>query len=348
MILDKKKILVTGGCGFIGSHFINESLKENVKILNLDNLSYSYNNINLKGLDKNNYSFIKGDVNNKKKIKSVFKLFKPDIVINFAAETHVDRSIESPNIFVKTNIIGTCNLLEESLEIFKKKKDFLFIQISTDEVFGSLNFSQRASKEEDSFNPSSPYSATKASADLIARAWFKTFKLPVITIYPTNNFGPAQYPEKFIPLMILKKLQNKKLTVYGDGKNIREWIYVKDCVGGIIELIKKGKPGESYNLGSGEQLSNKTVAELILKFYAKDKNKKKCIQFVKDRPAHDLRYNLNCSKIKKNTKWKPLFKFKDALRLTIQWYKNNSLWLTNLSNQYGIKKRIGIDKKKKQ
>lgn len=345
MNLERKKILVTGGSGFIGSHFINECLKEKVKILNLDNLSYSSSNINLKGLEKSKkYIFVKGDINNKKKIKSVFKIFQPDVVVNFAAETHVDRSIESPNIFVKTNIIGVCNLLEESLEIFKKKKDFLFIQISTDEVFGSLNFSQRASKEEDSFNPSSPYSATKASADLMVKAWSKTFKLPIISIYPTNNFGPVQYPEKFIPLMILKTLQNKRLTVYGDGKNIREWIYVKDCVTGIIELIKKGKPGESYNLGSGEQISNKKVAELIL-YFAGTKNIKEKIQFVKDRPAHDLRYNLNCRKIKKHTKWSPFYKFKDALKHTVNWYKENGEWLEKLSNKYGVNRRIGIKKK---
>lgn len=345
MKLTYKKIIITGGRGFIGSNFIDSIKNYDTQILNLDNLSYAARNEKIQKFNsRSNYNFLKIDINNKKKLSEVFSFFEPDLIINFAAETHVDRSIENPEIFLKTNILGVSNLLQVSLKYWKskKKKKFLFVQISTDEVFGSLNFREDSKKETDAFDPSSPYSSSKASADLLVRSWYKTYGLPCITIYPTNNFGPWQYPEKFIPLMILKTILKKKLTVYGNGSNVREWIYVKDCVDGIVSVILRGKFGQSYNIGSGEQVRNLEVAKMIIeKINGKNENYLKNIEFVSDRPAHDLRYNLNSSKIQVQTNWKPRHSFKEALFLTIEWYLENLKWLKAHSKSYGVQKRIG-------
>lgn len=344
MLIKNKNIVVTGGSGFIGSHFIDSIKKLGAKIINLDNLSYAANRGKKDKIDKN-YKFIKVNINNKKKLNEIFDYFKPHIVINFAAETHVDRSIENPQVFLKTNVLGVGNLLEVSLKYWSKKrtkKDFIFLQVSTDEVYGSLNYLERAKKENDPFNPSSPYSSSKASADLIVKSWHKTYGLPCITVYPTNNFGPRQYPEKFIPLMIFKTLLKEKLTIYGTGKNVREWIYVKDCIEGIISLIVKGKIGESYNIGSGEQITNIHVARLILEKLSNKKiNSLDHIKFVSDRPAHDLRYNVNSKKIQIHTNWKPKFTFEEAMSITINWYLKNQQWLKRHQSSYGILNRIG-------
>lgn len=343
MDIRNKRIIVTGGLGFIGSNFIQLLSQTSTNILNIDNQSYSARNSNI--IATKNYQFLKVSINNKKKVLEIFKLFKPHLIINFAAQTHVDRSIDSPDIFLKTNIFGLSNLLNASVNYWnsiKRKRDFLFLQISTDEVFGSLNFKDNPKKETDSFEPSSPYSSSKASADLLVKSWNKTYGLPTITVYPTNNFGPWQYPEKFIPLMILKTLLKKKLTIYGDGKNIREWIYVKDCAEAIISVINRGRIGESYNIGSGEQINNVDIAKYIVKkIDGEHKNFEDKIDFVKDRPAHDLRYNLDCTKIKLDTGWNAKYDFHEALSNTIDWYKANFKWLKKHTKSYGIFERIG-------
>ncbi|MCM8833345.1 MAG: dTDP-glucose 4,6-dehydratase, partial [Candidatus Omnitrophica bacterium] len=283
------KIVVTGGAGFIGSNFIKYILNKytDYEILNIDKLTYAGNLENLKEVEKNpNYKFLKRDICDSDLIDFIDRY---DVIINFAAESHVDRAIYGPKIFLKTDIFGTFNLLEIS-----KKKNMRFIQISTDEVYGSI---EKGSFDENSpLNPSNPYSASKGSADLLVLSYFKTYKLPVNIIRSCNNYGPNQYPEKFIPLMITNAIENKKLPIYGDGLYKREWIYVLDNCKAIDFILHKGKEGEIYNVSSEFSITNIEVVKKILKILKKDKD---LIEFVKDRPGHDRRYSLSCEKIKK-------------------------------------------------
>lgn len=311
------KILVTGGAGFIGINFVHYILTchPEYSVTVLDILNYSSNPEIIKQLKKiRNFKFVRGDIRDSDLIKKVVN--KVNVVVNFAAESHVDRSIMTPSVFFDTNIQGTVNLLAASL----KNRVDLFIQISTDEVYGSID--KGHSKEGDVLNPASPYSSSKASADLITLSYYKTFGLPVIITRSSNNFGPYQHPEKFIPLFITNALYNQKLPLYGDGKNIRNWIYVEDNCRGIDFVLRKGKPGEIYNIGGDVEIKNIEIVNYILNFLGK---KSDLIYYVKDRPAHDRRYALDSGKIKK-LGWNNKFNFKEALKKTIEWYVENRNW----------------------
>jgi len=328
-------LLVTGGAGFIGSNFIHYVFKKNNKfnILNLDNLTYAGNLINLKTIENNNkYKFIKGDISNKKLVNKIFSQYKPDSIINFAAESHVDRSILKPDQFLKTNIIGTQVLLEASKQYGVKR----FIQISTDEVYGSVP--KGKSKEYAGLKPNSPYSASKASADLLCRSYHKTFGVPVIITRSSNNYGPFQFPEKLIPLMINNAMEEKPLPIYADGKNMRDWIYVNDNCEAIYKVITKGKIGEIYNIGSGTSKKNIHIVNKICETVSKKTGKPlksllSLIKYVKDRPAHDFRYCLDTSKIYNELKWEAATDINDGLEKTVVWYLSNKDWIKSVFNK---------------
>ena len=326
-------IIVTGGAGFIGSNFILRWLEKfDEDILNIDNLSYAADLNNLKDIEYNsNYSFKKLNIQNQDEITTLILESKPRAILNFAAESHVDRSIEGPENFINSNIIGTYSLLEASLQYWnslgeKEKDNFRFFHISTDEVFGSLNMSDEKSTEESPYRPNSPYSASKAASDHLVRAWHHTFELPTLISNCTNNYGPRQHQEKLIPLIITNALENKNLPIYGDGKNIRDWLYVEDHCEAIIKILEDGKPGETYNIGGNCEKNNLEVVSEICKILDSIKPKqdgssyKEQIEFVKDRPGHDFRYSLDTSKIKKDFNWKPKESFSSGLEKTVQWY----------------------------
>lgn len=316
-----KKLLITGGAGFIGSNFIRLILGKypDYRITNLDKLTYCGNTENLKDVEKNkNYSFVKGDIADSALVDSLVK--DCDIVVNFAAESHVDRSIKDPSEFLRTNIFGTYTLLEAA----KKHGTKLFVQISTDEVYGSI---ERGSfREDDPLRPNSPYSATKAGADLLARSYFVTFRMPVIITRSSNNFGPNQYPEKVIPLFITNLMAGKKVPLYADGMNVRDWLYVADNCEGIDTVMHRGRPGEVYNIGGGTEITNLELTHALLKIMGRDES---YIEYVKDRPGHDKRYSLDISKVEA-LGWHPRHDFKDAIRLTADWYRNNEAWWKKL------------------
>lgn len=318
---DMKNILVTGGAGFIGSNFINYVLNEHedYKIINLDKLTYAGNLENLVQCEDNpNFYFVKGDIANSDLVRYLFEKFDIEYVINFAAESHVDRSILGSEIFYRTNVIGTNVLLELSRE-FKIKK---FVQISTDEVYGSLG-REGLFTENTPLSPNSPYSSSKAAADMMALAFHHTYGTPVVVTRCSNNYGPYQFPEKLIPLMIINSLSNKKLPVYGDGMNIRDWIFVDDHNRAIDAVFRNGKTGEIYNIGASNEMSNIEIIKLILNHLNKPES---LIEFVKDRPGHDKRYAIDSTKIQEELSWKPLFKFEDAIQNTIDWYLQNETW----------------------
>ena len=333
-----KKVIVTGGLGFIGSNLIN-ILKKKYFIINIDKVTYASNFNNIRPEIKN-YQFYKQDINNKIFIKNILKKFNPSIIFNLAAETHVDRSIDGPKKFIESNILGVFNLLEAIRDYKKKIK---LIHISTDEVYGDIKKNYK-SKEEDRYNPSSPYSASKASGDLLIKSYIRTYKIPAIITNCCNNFGPNQYPEKLIPTIIYNILNNKPIPIYGRGKNIREWIYVEDHCKALIKIAEKGIIGENYNVGSGKVLNNVQIAEKIISNFKKiiyPKNLKTKIYFVKDRPGHDLRYCLNSSKIKNKLKWKCKSNFDQRINETVIWYinkfKNNYFKNKDFKNRIGLK-----------
>jgi dTDP-glucose 4,6-dehydratase len=325
-----KKILVTGGAGFIGSNFINYVLNErdDVEIVNLDKLTYAGNLENLKPVEgKKNYHFVRGDITNVELVDYLFRKFDIKFVINFAAESHVDRSILGSEIFYRTNVIGT-NVLLEASRRFEVEK---FLQISTDEVYGSLG-SEGLFTETTPISPNSPYSSSKAAADLMVQAFHHTYGLPIVITRCSNNYGPLQFPEKLIPLMIINALNNKKLPVYGDGLNVRDWIYVIDHNKAAELVFEKGKVGEVYNIGASREMTNIEIVKLILKKLGKSED---LIEYVKDRPGHDRRYAIDSSKIQNELGWKPSFEFEQAMDYTIEWYlKNKSWWERIISGQY--------------
>lgn len=322
------KILVTGGAGFIGSNFIHYQLENyDDQIINIDKLSYAGNLDNLKNIAyKKNYQFYQLDICNKKQLREIMKQ-KIDLIVNFAAESHVDRSIAAPSIFIKNNVQGTQNLLDLALE-FKIKK---FIQISTDEVYGSLN--QKGKFKENSFlNPSSPYAASKAAADLLVKSYYKTYQLPINITRCSNNFGPYQYPEKLIPLFIIKALKEEKLPLYGDGTNIRDWIYVKDHCRAVDLVMRKGKAGEIYNIGANNEKSNLEITQKILSLLAKPES---LIEYVEDRQGHDYRYAVDSKKIREKLGWTEKFDFEKSMLKTLNWYlENKKWWLKNFKGYF--------------
>ena len=335
-----KKIVVTGGSGFIGSNLIKFLLKKKYFVINIDSLKYSANPYNTKNLNKNkNYVFFKLDLNNKNKIVKILKKYKPEGIFNLAAETHVDRSIDNPYNFIHSNILGTYNLLES---ILKYKKKIKLVHISTDEVYGDVLVGR--SDEEYPYKPSSPYSSSKASSDHLVRAYIRTYKIPAIISNCCNNYGPNQFPEKLIPKLIFNIINNKPLPIYGKGKNSREWMHVQDHCEALLMIYIKGKIGESYNIGSGVNIRNIDIAKKLLRIAKKKSSKiseKVKIKFIKDRPGHDFRYALNNKKILKKLGWKTKISLHDGLLRTFNWYINNKNFFNSVSKKL-YTKRLGL------
>lgn len=337
-------VLVTGCCGFIGSNFVYYYLEKykDRKIVGLDKLTYAGNLDNLSNLtieQKERLVFVRGDVNNEELIEHIFQTFKIDVVVNFAAESHVDRSIYNPRAFLETNVLGVQNLLDVAKKYWKNQNgwrpDKKFIQISTDEVYGSLGPSGKFT-EKTPLAPRSPYSASKASADMLVSAYYETYGMPVCITRCSNNYGPYQFPEKLIPLMILNALYHKPLPVYGDGKQIRDWIYVLDHCEAIDLVIEKGNKGEIYNIGANNERENiwivKKIIQLLREFTGDEKIDEKLITYVKDRPGHDRRYAIDSTKIQKELGWSAKVSFEEGLRKTIKWYLENPNWLHKITS----------------
>ena len=347
-------LLVTGGCGFIGSNFIRRIMLKDPSctIINLDKLTYSGNIDNLKDITTKRYVMCKGDICDKELLKSLFDKYHFDSVVHFAAESHVDRSIDDPSEFLKTNVMGTLSLLITSNNYLMKNNNnnFRFIHISTDEVYGSLKHSGKFI-EETPYDPSSPYSASKASSDHLVRVWHKTYDFPSIITNCSNNYGPFQFPEKLIPLMIINCLENKPLPIYGGGENIRDWLYVNDHCDAILRVLNKGEIGNTYNIGGNNEVKNIDVVKLICDSIDKKlprnngKSYKDLITFVKDRPGHDFRYAIDSSKINNNLGWKPRESFSSGIKKTIDWYLNNKSWWKNIQKNTYNQQRLGVIEK---
>jgi len=349
------KIIITGGCGFIGSNFISRQMTStNNKVLNLDKLTYAGNIDNLNSVKtESRYSFIKGDISDKKLVTDIFNEFKPDKVVHFAAESHVDRSISGPMDFIQTNIVGTSVLLDVATKYWitqkptNKKTSFKFLHVSTDEVYGSLN-NEGFFTENTSYDPSSPYSASKASSDHLVRAWHRTYGLPILITNCSNNYGPFQFPEKLIPLIIANCLDGKPLPVYGKGLNVRDWLYVVDHCDAVYTVLKKGTVGETYNIGGNNEIRNidivKKICEILnmLRPLKKGKKYETNITFVQDRPGHDFRYAFDATKIKKALGWTPKETFDTGIKKTIKWYIDNESWWRNIQKKTYNQERLGL------
>lgn len=333
--LNNKTLLVCGGAGFIGSNFTQAILKKypKVRIINFDKLTYSGNLDNLRDVAKNpRYTFVRGDVADKKKVDAVFRKYRPDYLINFAAETHVDRSIHVGALeFINTNVVGVFNLLE-AVKAFGTVQSY--VQVSTDEVYGSLDLdSKELFTETTAFAPNVPYAATKAGGDMLCRAYHNTWGVPVVVTHCSNNYGPRQYPEKLIPFFVLRMLEGKTLPIYGDGMNVRDWIHVLDHCAALELCLLQGTPGAVYNIGADNELSNREIAKRILAYFGKDKSS---IEFVGDRPGHDRRYAIDASRITRELGWKPTRRFDKALTETIQWYVDNIAWIDRVRKKTGV------------
>ena len=344
-----KNILVTGGCGFIGSNFVKLITKDDTEYfpIILDSLTYAGNVNNLKNLKSESYTFVEGDICDNALLDSLFEKYSFDGVFHFAAESHVDRSIDGPGEFINTNIIGTYNLLEISRKyVNSSNSNFKFIHVSTDEVYGDLD-DEGFFTELTPYNPSSPYSASKASSDHLARAWFRTFELPVIITNCSNNYGPMQFPEKLIPLMIINCLDSKDLPVYGDGQNIRDWLYVDDHCSAIKAIYENGVVGETYNIGGNNEIKNIDIVNTICSIIDKqrplenDRSYSDQVRFVKDRPGHDFRYAINAEKIQKELNWFPAESFETGIEKTVDWYIENENWWRMIQNKTYKQERLG-------
>lgn len=325
------KLLVTGGAGFIGSNFIHYVLANypNDEVVNFDKLTYAGNLENLKDIEADpRYSFVKGDIGDAIAVEAA--LVGVEAIVNFAAETHVDRSILAAADFVKTDVLGTLTLLEAVKKLQIKK----YLHISTDEVYGSID--EGSFTEESTLKPNSPYSASKAGGDLLVRSYFKTYGLPVIITRSSNNYGPFHYPEKIIPLFITNAIEGKKLPLYGDGKNVRDWLYVEDNCAAVDAVLRKGNLGEVYNIGGGQEVDNATLTKLILKELGK---KEDLIEYVKDRPGHDRRYSIDCRKVKK-LGWQPRVAVQDGLKRTVAWYLENKAWWKKIKDKQAEYKKF--------
>ncbi|MEK7703210.1 MAG: dTDP-glucose 4,6-dehydratase [Nitrospirota bacterium] len=331
-------LIVTGGAGFIGSNFILQSLRETqYRIINIDNLTYAANPANLKDVANNpRYVFVHGDITDSAFIRKMLSEYQPEAILNFSAETHVDRSISGPEPFIQTNIVGAFHLLEESVRYFlanDKPASFRFFHISTDEVYGSLDPTAAPATEQTAYQPNSPYAASKAAADHLVRAYYQTYGLPTLTTNCSNNYGPYQYPEKLIPLMIIHALQGKPLPIYGDGGNIRDWLYVGDHCAAIQWVLEKGAPGETYNISARSERNNlqivKKICEVLDQLRPQKENKSYAdlISFVTDRLGHDRRYALDPSKLEKELGWRPQENFDAGLEKTVCWYLDHPEWI---------------------
>ncbi|MGB3491327.1 MAG: dTDP-glucose 4,6-dehydratase [Elainellaceae cyanobacterium] len=339
--------LVTGGMGFIGSNFILSARKNKWgNIVNLDKLTYASNAQTLQDLSNDGgYTFVQGDIRDRELVTTLFDRFSPDAVLNFAAESHVDRSILDPSEFIQTNVFGTFQMLEAAKAYWEKldkdkKSLFRFLHVSTDEVYGSLNPNDEAFREDTPYAPNSPYAASKAASDHLVRAYQHTYSFPTLTTNCSNNYGPRQFPEKLIPLILLNALEEKSLPIYGDGQNIRDWLYVEDHCNAIYEVLKRSQVGETYNIGGCNELTNLSVVENICSILDEVLPKSNfkyssLITFVKDRLGHDRRYAINCEKIYRDLGWKPEVDFESGLRKTINWYLESSDWINQIrSGEY--------------
>ncbi len=348
-----KKILVTGGAGFIGSNLVRKLVEHNYIVLNIDKLTYAGNLFSLEDIsEQENYNFKKVDICEFENIKKVITDFEPDGIMHLAAESHVDRSIDNPVDFINTNIIGTYNLLQASYLYYKNlneisKDRFRFLHISTDEVFGSLG-NEGMFTEQTPYDPRSPYSASKASSDHLVRAWFHTFGLPTLITNCSNNYGPYQFPEKLIPVVILNAINKKKIPVYGKGENIRDWLFVEDHVNALIKVLISGKVGETYNIGGKNEKQNielvNIICEILDELKPVEKSYKELIEFVKDRPGHDLRYAIDPTKIENQLSFEPAYTFETGIRKTVKWYLDNLAWCKKVSeNKYQLERLGKID-----
>ena len=338
-------LLVTGGAGFIGANFIHTCLASGgTRVVNLDSLTYAGNPENLASLrDNDRYTFIKGEIGDGKAVKQLLDDHRPDAIVNFAAESHVDRSISAPDDFIQTNVVGTFHLLQCARSYWEdlpseKRSGFRFLHVSTDEVYGSLGRHDPAFSETTPYAPNSPYSASKASSDHLVRAYHHTYGLPTLTTNCSNNYGPYQFPEKLIPLVIHNALNGKAIPVYGDGSNVRDWLYVKDHCLAIMEVLSKGRPGEVYNIGGNNEKTNLEVVRTICTILdalaprADREPYEKLIAFVTDRPGHDRRYAIDASKIEREIGWRPAETFDTGIRKTVQWYLDNARWVENVTS----------------
>jgi len=349
-----KKCLVTGGCGFIGSNYIRTILEreENIHIVNLDKLTYAGNIQNLDGISSSNLTIVKGDICDVDLVNSLFEKHHFDTVVHFAAESHVDRSIEGPAEFIQTNVVGTLNLLEQSKAFVNKtnNENFRFLHVSTDEVYGSLGDDGKF-LETTPYDPSSPYSASKAGSDHLVRAWNRTFGLPTLITNCSNNYGSYQFPEKLVPLMIINCLQGNPLPIYGKGENVRDWLFVDDHCDAIHTVLAKGKIGETYNIGGNNEIKNIDVVTIICSLLDEISPRKNgssyanLISFVKDRPGHDFRYAINAEKIRNDLGWSPNESFETGIRKTIHWYLDNQNWWKAIQENNYRQERIGVIKK---
>ncbi len=343
-----KNILVTGGLGFIGSAFILRILeKTSINIFNIDKLDFKDNKFSFNNLFSkfhNRYKFFKINIHEKEKLRDVFKDIDPDIIFHFAAESHVDRSIDNPSVFIESNICGTFNLLEESLIHFKKltlnrRKNFRFTHISTDEVYGSLNMEDDPFNENSKYSPRSPYSASKAASDHLVNSWFHTYGLPTLITNCSNNFGPRQFPDKLIPNIILNAIENKPIPIYGNGLNIRDWLYVEDHINALLLLTLKAEDGSQYCVGGNKEITNIKICNMICnlldEIIPKDSSYKSQIIYVNDRPGHDFRYSIDTNLISRKIGWQPSFNFNQSLLETINWYKENLDWIRYVRQESG-------------
>jgi dTDP-glucose 4,6-dehydratase len=339
----QKVLLVTGGAGFIGSNFVLEAVRRGHKVVNLDALTYAGNIDNLASLaDNPNHVFVHGSILDGPLVASLLATHQPDAIAHFAAESHVDRSILGPTAFIETNINGTFTLLEAALKHWRTLPDanaFRFLHVSTDEVYGSLTPAEPAFHEETPYRPNSPYSASKASSDHLVRAYFHTYGLPVVTTNCSNNYGPYQFPEKLIPLMVHNALNGKSLPVYGDGQNVRDWLYVTDHCDAIFTVLEKGQLGETYNVGGLNEQKNLDVVNVLCtildELHPEGAPHSKLITYVKDRPGHDRRYAIDCTKLQSTLGWAPKESFTTGIRKTVQWYLDNSRWVEKIvSGEY--------------
>ena len=346
-----KKCLVTGGCGFIGSNYIRTVLdrEEDLHVVNLDKLTYAGNIQNLNGISSNNLTIVKGDICDVDLVNSLFEKHQFDTVVHFAAESHVDRSIEGPAEFIQTNVVGTLNLLEQSRIFINKTNNdnFRFLHVSTDEVYGSLGDDGKF-LETTPYDPSSPYSASKAGSDHLVRAWNRTFGLPTLITNCSNNYGSYQFPEKLVPLMIINCLQGNPLPVYGKGENVRDWLFVGDHCDAIHTVLANGEIGETYNIGGNNEIKNIDVVTIICSFLDEISPRKNgssysdLITFVKDRPGHDFRYAIDAGKIQNDLGWSPNESFETGIRKTIHWYLDNQNWWKAIQDNNYRQERLGV------
>jgi dTDP-glucose 4,6-dehydratase len=337
-----RTILVTGGAGFIGSNFVLQRIAAGDRVVNLDKLTYAGNLGNLVSVkDHPSHSFVQGGIEDSALVQSLLRTHRPDALVNFAAESHVDRSIASPEEFIFTNVVGTFRLLHESLGYYRSlspeaQARFRFLHVSTDEVYGSLGKANPAFVESNAYEPNSPYSASKASSDHLVRAYQHTYGLPTLTTNCSNNYGPFQFPEKLIPLVILNALNGKPLPIYGDGRNVRDWLYVEDHCEAIALVLENGRVGETYNVGGDSEKANvdvvTTICSIMDEIHPAGAPHNRLITFVKDRPGHDLRYAVDASKIKGELGWKPIETFSTGIRRTVEWYLSSSAWIQEVTS----------------